>query len=56
VGGHQYPPGRCVGIHIAPESEKSQLQIITEERDELKLSRGANWSRWVATNVHLDQT
>jgi len=21
----------------------------------LKLSRGANWNRWVATNIHLDQ-
>jgi hypothetical protein len=55
VGGHQYPPGSYVGIQTTPKVYNPQLKIIRDERVELKLSKGASWNRWVATNIHLDQ-
>jgi hypothetical protein len=37
VGGHQYPPGICVGLQTASKVYNPQLQIRKEERVELKI-------------------
>jgi hypothetical protein len=37
VGGHQFPPGRCVGIQTALEVYNLQLQRSTKEHVELKI-------------------
>jgi hypothetical protein len=39
VGGHQYPPGRCVGLQTTPEGQNPQLQRSTKERVELKTDK-----------------
>jgi hypothetical protein len=54
VRDHLYPPRGCVGLQTTLEVYNPQLQSSTEERVEQKQTRGANWNRWVATDIHLN--